>query len=254
MKPIKEIFEVINQAEHDELRIKPHSHYAHLKTVNNSPIFAEEIPEVAANLPIVLLKDASAGAFKLLTLFGLIGDENLLVDENNNWTGSYVPVAVNLDPFGLVIDAQSDDKRITLNINSPCISKTEGNKMFENKKETPYLINMRRQLNTIVDASVQTGALIAELVNRNLLTEFKISINGLSNEPQVIHDLYTINTEEFSYLSDEDVVMFHKMNYWGAIYAIQHSMKQFKSLVQLRNKMHPNNKISLEIHIDKKCD
>ncbi|MFT5851050.1 MAG: hypothetical protein ACI87J_001016 [Colwellia sp.] len=250
MEHIKETFEVINEASHNELRVKPHSGCNHLKTVNNSAIFAEEISEVAANFPIAFLKDPSIGTFKLSALFGLMPEENLFVNEKGDWSGTYIPVALNLDPFGLVLGAQSDEKRITINVNSPCVSKAEGEKLFENQQETPYLASMRKQLNTIVDASIQTDKLIAELVNRNLLTEFKISIEGLSEEPQVIDDLYTINTDEFSYLSKEDVFMFHEMNYWGAIYGIQQSLKQFKKLVQLSNAKTSNSKIKITIYID----
>jgi hypothetical protein len=251
MKYIEETFEVINKVSHNELRVKSHSSCNHLKTVNSSAIFAEEIPEVAANFPIAFLKNASTGTFKLSALFGLMPEENLFVNEKDNWTGTYIPVALNIDPFGLVLDAQSDEERITINVNSPCVSKAEGEKLFEKQQETPYLASMRKQLNTIVDASIQTDKLIAELVNRNLLTEFKISIEGLSKEPKVIDDLYTINTDEFSYLSNEDVVMFHKMNYWGAVYGIQQSLKQFKKLVQLSNEQKPQRKIKLTIHIDR---
>lgn len=251
MKHTEETFEVINEVQHNDLRVKSHNGCSHLKTLNNSPIFAEEISEIAANFPIVFLKDASTGTFKLSALFGLMPKENLFVNEKGNWTGTYIPVALNIDPFGLVLDAESDEKRITINVNSPCVSKEEGSELFTNQQETPYLTDMRKQLNTIADASIQTDKLIAELVNRNLLTEFKISIDGLSKEPQVIDDLYTINTDEFSYLSNDDVFMFHKMNYWGAIYGIQQSLKQFKKLVQLRNAQTSNNKIKMTIHIDR---
>ena len=251
MEHIKETFEVIDEASHNKLRVKSHSGCNHLKAVNNSPIFAEEISEVTANFPIAFLKDVSKGTFKLSALFGLMPDENLFVNEKGDWSGTYIPVALNLDPFGLVLDAQSDANRITINVNSPYVSKTEGEMLFVNQQESPYLANMREQLNTIVDASIQTDKLIAELVNRNLLTEFKISIEGLSEEPQVIADLYTINTDEFSYLSKEDVIMFHEMNYWGAIYGIQQSLKQFKKLVQLSNAQKSNSKIKMTIHIDR---
>ena len=250
MNLIKESFEVINEIEHNELRVKSHNSCSHLKAVNNSPVFAEEISEVAANFPIAFLKDASTGTFKLSALFGLMPEENLFVNEKDNWTAAYLPVALNLDPFGLVLDAESDENRITININSSCISKGEGNELFSNQQETSYLLGMRKQLNTIADASIQTDKLIAELVNRNLLTEFKISIEGLSEEPHIIDDLYTINTDEFNYLSKDDVFMFHQMNYWGAIYGIQQSLKQFKKLVQLRNAQPSNNKIRMAIHID----
>jgi hypothetical protein len=45
--------------------------------------------------------------------------------------------------------------------------------------------------------------------------------------------------------------MFHEMNYWGAIYGIQQSLKQFKKLVQLSNAQKSNSKIKMTIHIDR---
>lgn len=246
-----ENFQAISKAKHTELRVKSFTDCKHLQHYNNSVIVAEEIAEIAASCPVAFLKDEDSGRFQLSAIFGLMPNENLLVNEQGKWLGTYIPVNFNIKPFSASSGDTNAEDWLHIDINSSNVSTTLGHKLFENDVETDYLTQMRQQLESVIDASVQTEKLTEELVNRNLITEFKLIIEGLTEEPQVISDLYTINTDEFAYLTNDDIVLFHEMRYWGAIYAMQHSMKQFKKLVQLRNSRNPNSHIKLTIHIDR---
>ena len=254
MSEQKENFQSINNTEHADLCVKDFSDCHHLTNTNYSALVAEEIADMAANCPVVFLKDADSGRFQLSALFGLTPNENLFVNEKGQWLGTYIPVNFNIKPFSTSSADENSEDWLCIDVNSPNVSKSEGKRLFENNTESAYLSQMRQQLETIIDASVQTEKLTQELVNRNLITEFKLIIEGLTEEPEVIHDLYTINVDEFSYLTSEDVFMFHEMNYWGPIYAIQHSMKQFKKLVQLRNARYAKSKIKLTLHFDKETN
>ncbi len=243
--------QAIDAAVHADLRVTSNKDFAHLATLNNSSILAEEIAEMVGSCPVVFLQDEDAGRFQLSALFGLLPDENLFVNEQDDWTGTYVPVSLNLGAFAVFAGAENENERVKIDENSPLISKTEGKALFENGKESTFLTDMRAQLETVIDASVQTENFIQNLVNRNLICEFGLTLNGLEGGPKMIKGLYTINTDELAYMAQEDVMMFHEMRFWGPLYAIQHSMKQFKKLVQLHNVKHPEAKISLEVHVDR---
>jgi len=236
---------------HADVRIKTKVDCAHLVTLNSSSLVAEEIAEMAGCCPVVFLQDEDAGSFQLSALFALLPDENLFVNQQGSWTETYIPVGLNMDPFSVFVGAENENDRIKIRASSPCISKTDGEKLFENGQESAYLTDMRAQLETVIDASIQTEKFIQNLVNRNLIAEFGLTIEGLPDGPKVIKGLYTINIDEFAYLTNEDVLMFHEMHYWGPIYAIQHSMKKFKKLVQLHNARHPHTKVKLTLHIDR---
>ncbi|MCJ8294102.1 MAG: SapC family protein [Colwellia sp.] len=250
----KENFQPLNSTDHANLRVKNISDCGHLKNCNNSVIIAEEITDIAANCPVVLLKDEESGRFQLSALFGLTPSENLFINESGQWLGTYIPVNFNIKPFSTSFDDSNNEKSLVIDVNSPAISTESGVKLFEGNAESSYLIKMRQQVEMIIDATVQTEKLIQELVNRNLLCEFKLIIEGLTEQPEIIEGLYTINADEFPYLTSDDVFQFHQMNYWGVIYAMQNSMKQFKKLVQIRNARYQDSKIKLTIHMDKESD
>jgi len=251
MSNVNENYHSICATTHADVRIKSNVGCAHLTTLNNSSILAEEVAEMVGSCPVVFLQDEDAGNFQLSALFSLLPDENLFVNQQGHWTGTYIPVGLNLEPFAVFVGAESENDRIKIKRSSTCISKTDGEKLFVNGLESAYLKDMRAQLETVIDASIQTEKFIQNLVNRNLISEFGITLEGLPEGPKVIKGLYTINTDEFPYLTNEDVLLFHEMHYWGPIYAIQHSMKQFKKLVQLHNTRYPNNKIKLTLHVDR---
>lgn len=245
-----EDYQVINAVDHADVCVKT-GEFHYLKKLNNSAVVAEEVADVAAECPIVFLRDEASGKFQLSALFGLKPEENLFVDSQGEWSGTYIPVNFSIKPFGTSGETKDEESVLCIDMNSAKVSKEDGKKLFENGVESRYLIGMRQQLETIIDATIQTEKLTAELVNRNLLTECKLVITGLSEEPQVISDLYTINTAEFSFMSKEDVLMFHEMGYWGAVYGIQHSMRQFKKLVKMRNSQYPDSQIKLAVHISR---
>ncbi|WP_440873665.1 SapC family protein [Thalassotalea sp. PLHSN55] len=246
-----ENYQSICATAHADMRIKANVGCTHLAALNNSAVLAEEVAEMSGSCPVVFLQNEEAGSFQLSALFALLPDENLFIDKQGNWTGTYIPVGLNLDPFAVFVGAEKESDRMKIRKDSSRLSTSEGEKLFENGQESAYLTDIKAQLETVIDASVQTERFIQNLVNRNLLSQFAIKIEGLPEGPKVINGLYTINTDEFAYLTNEDVLMFHEMHYWGPIYAIQHSMKQFKKLVQLHNIRHPGVKIKLTLHIDK---
>ena len=180
-----------------------------------------------------------------------------MVNEQGQWTSPYVPVGLNMAAFGVFGSEENEKDRVKIEPNSPFLSTTEGKPLFDGKDESAFLKDMRAQLETVIDASMQTSTFIESLVNRNLICEFGLTIESLENsdgKPKIIKGLYTINSDEFPYLAAEDVQMFHEMGYWGPIYAIKHSMNQFKKLVQLHNEKHSSEKIKLNVHVDRETE
>lgn len=250
MIKINEQFEAIDKQIHGNLKVKPINNVNHLNEKSNAIIVAEEIVDILGDAPIVLLKDAQTGVFKLSAIYGLAKDENLFINTEGAWLGNYIPVTFNMEPFGISIGEDKID-RIKINVNSGCISNTEGHTLFDEGQESKYLTNMRQQLESIIDASLQTDNFMRELVNHNLLAEFKVILETEGGEKRELADLYTINTEELAMLSQEDLTQFHKMNYLGPIYGMQQSIKQFRKLVKLHNNRYPTKKVKAAIHIEK---
>jgi hypothetical protein len=235
---------------HANLKVNIASTLSHLKSVNNTSVVAEEIAEIAADCPVVLLKNEETGKFQLSALLGLSALENLLIDDEGKWIGTYIPVGLEIAPFGFFIDKEDEAGRLQIDMNSTFLSDTVGKALYENGTESIFLQQMREQLELIHDASVQTEALIENLVNRNLIAALKVVINADGIEQQIIGDLYTINVDEFAYMANEDIVMFHQMGYWGPVYAMKQSLSQFKRLASLKQQQDQKGKVTVLLHID----
>lgn len=242
-------FETINKNKHAKLKVNSDAGLGHLTYYTNTIILAEEVADVSADAPIIFLKDPATGTFKLSALLGFPGESNLFIDHDENWIGTYLPITLGLEPFGLFTDGL-EDERIRLNTNSHYLSTQHGHALFEGDNESGYLKEMRSKLESVIDAAIQTDNFISALVNRGLLTELKLVLKDQNNNCEVIDDLYTINMEEILKLSNDDVINFHRLNYWGAIYGIQQSLKQIKKLLLLKNKNTEDVKYSISIHIN----
>lgn len=236
---------------HSNLRVNLSNDHSHFSSHNSCAIVADEITQSAANFPVAFVKDPESGRFQLSALFGLLPQENLFVGSDNKWLGTYLPTGLSIMPFGVVIGEGAESDWIKIDANSTCLSCDIGQPLFEQGQPSHFYQDMRQQISTLIDASSQTEIFIENLVNRNLLTEMTIVLTDGEGKQQVINDLYTINVDEFAYLTQEDVMLFHRLHYWRAIYAIEQSVHQFKRLSQLKNRQAP---MSLSIHIEREED
>lgn len=244
-------FKPISDQLDPELRVVTRAGFKHLKHFNNAALTGEEVVAAAANFPVVFLQDEETGRFELAALLGLEADENLFVDAAGQWQGTHLPKSLSALPFAAFPSREKESERIQIDIDSPIVSRSQGELLFKNGEETSFLKARRQYIEMVTDSHLQTESMVEELVNRNLMAEFLLQIQDGGGEPRIIRGLYTINMDEFSYLTDADILSFHKLNYWGPIYAIQQSVTQFRRLVQMRDRIRPGNKTKLTIHLQR---
>jgi len=244
-----ENYQAISPEAHAEFGVVTGSGFGHVAHMSSIGIVAEEAAEVAADHPVVFFKDGESDRFRLSALLGLADGENLFVDSDGRWLGTQIPVGVRMLPFGILFGGDDESQRFRIDVNSPIVSKDGRERLFEGGEETSFLKKQRGFLEVLVDSTIQTEVFIEQLVNRNLLAEFMISVDGVSEKTQVIRDMYTINVDEFDDMSEQDVLEFHKLHYLGVIYAIQQSLTQFRRLIQLRDNRYPQQTISVTVHV-----
>jgi len=243
-----EKYQAISPDEHGELGVVTGSGFGHVAHMSRVGVVAEEVTEVVADCPVVFLRDAESDRYRLSALLGLTGDENLFVDSDGRWLGTQVPVGIRMLPFGMLLGGGDESQRFRIDVNSPLITRNGGQPLFEGGDSSVFLQKRRGFLEALIDSTVQTELFIEKLVDRNLLKEFMISIEGISDKPQAIRDLYTIDVDVFEKMSEEDVLEFHEFHYLGVVYAIQQSLTQFRRLIQLRNSRYPDQTVSVTVH------
>lgn len=249
MTNLKENFQPISTQLGPDVRVLTNAGYRHIAHLSNTALIGDEIVAAAANFPIVFLKDEETGRFELSALLGLEAGENLFVDSSGGWRGTHLPKSLGALPFTAFLGREDEAERIQIDLNSPIVSRNEGEPLFSNGKETDYLKVQCERIEALIDGYLQVENMVEELVNRNLIAEFLLQVEEKGKKQRFIRDLYTINVDEFSYLADSDVLAFHKLNYWGPIYAIQQSVTQFRRLIQLRDRINPDRKTKLTVHL-----
>ena len=90
--------EVLNTADHAELRVRTEAGSALGDAVMAALVVPQEFRQVQAHYPIVFRRDAETGEFSALALFGFENGENLFLGEDA-WDARYIPLSISVRPF-----------------------------------------------------------------------------------------------------------------------------------------------------------
>ncbi len=89
--------------------------------------FPAEFRQLQAHYPIVFRRSPDGATFEAFALFGFETCENLFLGADG-WQASYVPLAIERQPF--LIGVGADGLSVHVDIDSPRLSKTEGEAVF----------------------------------------------------------------------------------------------------------------------------
>lgn len=150
-------------------RLKPISSYDFLRKVPFCEIFAGEGPNVAAQFPIVFVKQGDA--YVLAALFAHRPDDNLFVNAAGQWIGGFLPAALRRYPFAV---GQTQDGTPVLLIEdaSGLLAEDEGEPLFgeDQSKEMESPVGRVLALSGWINAQIQiTKPLVAKIAAAGLL-------------------------------------------------------------------------------------
>lgn len=223
----------LNNVDHKDVRIITASGAKYGDDVMAALTFPAEFRNVQAHYPIVFSRDAE-GAFTPLALFGLKDRQNLfLVGEpgNERWDANYVPLMVARMPF--FVGNAANGKSIHLDIDSPRVSRTEGQPLFqEDGRNTEFLDRAIGMLATIDRGIATTQAFVAALQEHDLLESFVIDIHMRDGSKEQFAGFFTVQEQKLAKLGAEALGRLHEQGHLHAIYMVLASLSHFRDLIE----------------------
>ncbi|MCA1245533.1 SapC family protein [Massilia sp. MS-15] len=224
---------LLNNVEHKDLRVITR----HGSDMDEShpfvPTFPAEFRLLQAHYPIIFRKETEDAPFEPIALFGFEADENLFLDEKG-WDAATVPLLVDRLPF--LIGRDGDELMIHIDLDSPRISKLDGEPIFlPHGGMSPYLESVNQMLVTVHHGMGSNAAFVAALVQNELIESFSLDVTLDDGSQNRLAGFYTINEEKLEALDGAVVAELHKAGYLAPIYYQLASLSNFRALIDRKN-------------------
>ncbi|OQP73352.1 peptidase [Xanthomonas phaseoli pv. syngonii LMG 9055] len=226
---------LLNNLDHRDLRVITAHGAAYGDDVMSAATFPQEFRQVQAQYPIVFHRSGER-TFQPLALLGLRLGENLFLD-GAHWDAPYIPLAIERQPF--LIGEQPDEPMVHVDLDSPRISRTEGEPLFrEHGGTTEFLDRISQVLRTLHDGLVASTGFVERALRYDLLEPFVFEAtlnNGLECR---LAGLHVVHEERLRALDDAALLELHRHGDLEPLYMAVASIAQLRHLLERMNRRH----------------
>jgi hypothetical protein len=196
-------------------------------------VFATEFHLIAANLPIVFVKDPDTGEFKSVALFSLQKDKNVMMS-GDKWSIFHLPINVRNYPFVLkAITPDDSEYAIGADLSLDAFCKQKGELLFkQDGQPSAILQKVKNYLFDSLEAEQQTKKFIQVLLDNDLLTEQSLNVDFKPVGKCSIDGLYVVDEKKLRELNKDIVGMWIENGYLRAIFAHLQSQLQVANLIK----------------------
>lgn len=227
---------LLNNVEHKDVRIVTRRGAAYGDDVMLAITFPAEFRDLQAHYPIVFRKTPDGTGFEPVVLFGFQDRENLFLGPDS-WDASYVPLAIQRQPF--LIGISNGEPLVHIDLDSPRVNRADGEAVFlTHGGNTEFLEQVNSTLLHIYQGVQATPPFIATLREHGLLESFVIDIELDDGSQNRLAGFYTINEDKLNALGADTIATMHRAGYLQAIYMVLASMSQFRALIERKNRSH----------------
>jgi hypothetical protein len=224
----------LNNVEHRDLRIITRYGADLGDDLMYALTFPAEFRNVQAHYPIVFAK-APDGRFIPLALFGFREKQNLFL-KDGGWDAPYVPMMVERVPF--LIGNGPNGKVIHIDLDSPRVSRTEGERLFlEHGGNTEYLNRVSRVMGTLDEGLEATPGFVDALVEHNLIESFVLDIQFRDGALHRFTGFFAIHEERLAKLGAEALGKLHERGYLQAVFMMIASLSNVRAMIERANKL-----------------
>ena len=216
---------------HKDLKIKAQSGFAFATTTNSVPVVGLEFADVAREYPIAFVKGQD-DVFLPVAVLGLRENENLYISEKGEWDARYIPAFVRRYPF-VPADTGTGEVVICIDEAASCISKDEGQALFENGKPSAALQNTIKMLQDYQSHALRTQEFCKRLQEYNLFTESNAQANLPDGTSFRLSGLFVIDEKRLQVLDKEKVHGLVGNGELGLVYAHLMSLGNLQRLVEM---------------------
>lgn len=224
---------LLNNVDHKDLRVITARGAAYGDDAMLAITFPSEFRDLQAHYPIVFRKTLDGTSFEPVVLFGFQDRENLFLGAAG-WDASYVPLAIERQPF--LIGMTDGEPMVHIDLASPRISNTDGEAVFlTHGGNTEFLEHVNSTLLSIYQGLQATPAFVAALLEHALLESFVFDVELDDGSHNRLVGFYTIDEEKLNALSGEAIAHMHQAGYLQALYMVLASLSNLRALVERKN-------------------
>lgn len=224
----------LNNVEHDALRIITTRGAAWGDDVTSTVAFPNEFRSLQAHYPIVFQKCVDGTGFQAIVVFGFPDGHNLFLGPRG-WEADYLPMAIERQPF--LIGGSGDERVVHVDLDSPRVSRTEGEAVFlPHGGTTEFLERINSLLAAIHEGVQRTPVFIDALLQHDLLESFVFDVELADGSQGRLAGLYTIDEDRLAALDGAALERLSRAGHLQAIYMVVASMSHFRDLVERQNR------------------
>jgi hypothetical protein len=245
----------LSAKDHADLRIDPQCALKVAESQHMINLKVSEVSMAISSFPVFMSRSSDNADWSISAINSFELGSSLFVD-NNEWTGTHLPISMQTYPFFLMRKGE-DDKSFTVGINeqSDAFSKTEGDAFFDEEGKGSIRLSLATaHLEVEIQNDIHTYQFTKRLDELGLIKGVDLLVQYQDGKVNTLQGLNTIDEANLADLSSEDYQELRKAGYIAPIYAMLTSIYQFNNLIQRHNKRFPDNKVAqvkLEVPKDK---
>lgn len=229
---------VLDVSQHQSTRVAMDFGPAFGDAVNQTRVFASELPHVQRDYPIFFRQDEN-GSLITVALLGLARDENLFLDL---WRDErvYIPALHRRGPFSIGVragsaDADTSEHIIQIDTADARVGTSKGHTLFlDHGGHSPFLQSMMDCLRTIGDGLTLDAVFHKALIDHDLLESVTVDLQVSETENISIPEVLAINQEKFFALAPDALKQLQAQGVLGLIYATLFSLSNTSRLLALK--------------------
>jgi hypothetical protein len=226
---------LLNNVDHKDLRVITRRGAAYGDNVSFALTFPEEFRSLQAHYPIVFRKSPNGTMFEAIALLGFQDEENLFL-KGDQWDASYLPLAIERQPF--LIGVGGGEMMVHIDLDNPRVSTSEGEDLFlPHGGTTEFTERMNSVLFTIHQGLQSMPAFVSALLGHELIESFVLDIELDDGSQNRFGGFYTINEDKLEALDAGALESLHKAGHLQAIYMMLASLSRFRDLIARKNKL-----------------
>lgn len=220
----------VHPERHKEISVKTGKDFAFARDVNAVPLTAGEFPAAAAEYVIVFA--GPDDNIVPMAVLGLRDQENLYIDENNQWNAQYIPAYIRRYPF-IFTKHEKDENRFVLCIDEEFSgNNTEGlgERLFDAEgSQTQYAKSVMKFMQEYQVNFDRSRLFCNKLKELGLLEQVQIRIGAETNEAR-LRGFMVVNRQKLNNLSGEQLAELAKTGELEMCYVHLQSMQNLSTI------------------------
>lgn len=234
----------LSSSKHGKLKVVENSSVVFAARLHVVNLRVAEIGKAVSSFPVFFTRNPVTGNWVVSGIASFEQGKNLFV-ENDQWTATYEPTALQTYPLYLM-RSPKDDNSYTVGIveDSGAFSEQQGEALFDdNGKATLYLGKLTKLLEADIQNDIQTYQFAQQLEELGLIKSIDVLVQYDDDAVQTLKGLHTLDEDKLQSLSAEQLQELNKKGYLAPIFAMLISIFQLNALIRKHNSIDSLNNV-----------